>query len=64
VWTEPDRKAAIRTAILAATPEDVVVIAGKGHETYQIIGKDKLPFDDCEVAEAALRERKPKGATR
>jgi UDP-N-acetylmuramoyl-L-alanyl-D-glutamate--2,6-diaminopimelate ligase len=64
VWTEPDRKVAIRNSILAATPEDLVLIAGKGHETHQIIGKEKLHFDDSEVAEAALKDRKTKGATR
>jgi UDP-N-acetylmuramoyl-L-alanyl-D-glutamate--2,6-diaminopimelate ligase len=50
----PDRKAAIQRALEWARAGDVVVIAGKGHETYQIIGADVLPFDDREVARAAL----------
>jgi UDP-N-acetylmuramoyl-L-alanyl-D-glutamate--2,6-diaminopimelate ligase len=43
---EPDRKSAIRIGIEASLPDDTVLIAGKGHETYQIIGKEKTPFDD------------------
>jgi len=50
----PDRAAAIREAIRLAAPEDVVLIAGKGHETYQIIGKEKRDFDDRKVAADAL----------
>jgi UDP-N-acetylmuramoyl-L-alanyl-D-glutamate--2,6-diaminopimelate ligase len=53
----PDRKAAIRSALDWARAGDVVVIAGKGHETYQIVGADVLPFDDREVARAALTGR-------
>jgi len=45
-----DREAAIRTAAEGAAPDDVVVIAGKGHETHQVIGTDKQPFDDREIA--------------
>jgi UDP-N-acetylmuramoyl-L-alanyl-D-glutamate--2,6-diaminopimelate ligase len=52
----PDRREAIRKAIRVASPGDTVLIAGKGHEDYQIIGKEKLPFDDKEVAESILRE--------
>ena len=49
----PDRREAIFYAIKKAAPGDVVVIAGKGHETYQIIGKTKYDFDDrCVAAEA------------
>jgi UDP-N-acetylmuramoyl-L-alanyl-D-glutamate--2,6-diaminopimelate ligase len=48
--TIPDRKAAIRDAIGWARAGDVMVIAGKGHETYQIIGTEVLPFDDRDVA--------------
>lgn len=45
-----DREAAIRTAAEEAGPDDVVVIAGKGHESYQIIGTEKRPFDDRDIA--------------
>jgi UDP-N-acetylmuramoyl-L-alanyl-D-glutamate--2,6-diaminopimelate ligase len=45
-----DRREAIRRAVAAAGPDDVVIIAGKGHETYQIVGNDKYHFDDREVA--------------
>ena len=52
--TEPDRRAAIEMAVAMAEPGDVVVIAGKGHEQGQQIGDVVLPFDDREVARAAL----------
>ena len=52
-----DRAAAIRTAILQAQPGDGVLIAGKGHEDYQILGTEKIHFDDREQARAALQER-------
>ncbi|MCS7192543.1 MAG: UDP-N-acetylmuramoyl-L-alanyl-D-glutamate--2,6-diaminopimelate ligase [Armatimonadetes bacterium] len=52
---EPDRRKAIFHAIFLAQPDDFVLIAGKGHETYQIVGTKKLPFDDREVAKEALR---------
>jgi UDP-N-acetylmuramoyl-L-alanyl-D-glutamate--2,6-diaminopimelate ligase len=45
-----DREEAIRAAAEAAMPGDVVVIAGKGHETYQTIGTETRPFDDREMA--------------
>ena len=54
---EVDRRAAIHRAIEEAAPGDVVLIAGKGHETYQIIGTQTLPFDDVEVAREALSAR-------
>ncbi len=47
---EPDRRAAIAAALGRARPGDVVLIAGKGHETYQEIGDTRHPFDDAEVA--------------
>jgi UDP-N-acetylmuramyl-tripeptide synthetase len=50
-----DRAEAIRTAIEGAKSGDVVLIAGKGHEDYQILGDKRIHFDDCEVARAALR---------
>lgn len=46
----PDRREAIQQAIAKAKSNDVVIIAGKGHETYQIIGHDKFHFDDREIA--------------
>ncbi|WEG15006.1 UDP-N-acetylmuramoyl-L-alanyl-D-glutamate--2,6-diaminopimelate ligase [Pullulanibacillus sp. KACC 23026] len=52
-----DRRMAINQAISLATDEDVVLIAGKGHETYQIIGTDILAFDDRQVAMEAIKER-------
>lgn len=52
-----DRATAIRTAILEAQPGDGVLIAGKGHEDYQILGTEKIHFDDREQARAALSER-------
>ncbi len=52
---EPDRKRAIQGAIDAALPGDVVLIAGKGHETTQTIGADVFEFDDRLVASEALR---------
>jgi len=51
---EPDREKAILLAIQAARPEDAVLIAGKGHETYQIVGSQVLPFDDRETAKRGL----------
>ncbi|MGA8840510.1 MAG: UDP-N-acetylmuramoyl-L-alanyl-D-glutamate--2,6-diaminopimelate ligase, partial [Candidatus Aquilonibacter sp.] len=54
---EVDRRAAIVRAIDEAAPGDVVLIAGKGHETYQIIGTQTLPFDDAQVAREALAAR-------
>jgi UDP-N-acetylmuramoyl-L-alanyl-D-glutamate--2,6-diaminopimelate ligase len=53
---EPDRTTAIRIAVEAATPGDVVLIAGKGHEKEQILNGRTIPFDDAEVARTALRE--------
>jgi UDP-N-acetylmuramoyl-L-alanyl-D-glutamate--2,6-diaminopimelate ligase len=52
-----DRRAAIHYAIAEARRGDVVLIAGKGHEDYQIIGRDILHFDDKEVAREALQSR-------
>ncbi|MGE5226161.1 MAG: glutamate ligase domain-containing protein, partial [Planctomycetaceae bacterium] len=54
---EPDRRAAIAEAIGGARAGDVVVIAGKGHETYQEVGGRTLPFDDREVAREAIAGR-------
>jgi UDP-N-acetylmuramoyl-L-alanyl-D-glutamate--2,6-diaminopimelate ligase len=54
---EIDRARAIASAIEAAGPADLVLIAGKGHEDYQILGTTKIHFDDREEAEKALRSR-------
>ena len=56
VERECDRSAAIRRAIAVARLGDIVLIAGKGHEDYQIIGKEKRPFDDRLEARVALNE--------
>jgi UDP-N-acetylmuramoyl-L-alanyl-D-glutamate--2,6-diaminopimelate ligase len=53
-----DRARAIRSALAAALPEDVVLVAGKGHEDYQLIGSERRAFSDAEVARAALRDWK------
>lgn len=53
-----DRAAAIGLAVAAAAVPDAVLIAGKGHEPYQEIAGRKLPFDDAQVAQAALRARR------
>ncbi|MGC2657953.1 MAG: cyanophycin synthetase, partial [Bryobacteraceae bacterium] len=52
---EPDRERAIKKAIESAEPGDVVILAGKGHETYQILRDGPIPFDDREVARRVLR---------
>jgi UDP-N-acetylmuramoyl-L-alanyl-D-glutamate--2,6-diaminopimelate ligase len=54
---EIDRRRAIERAIRDARPGDVVLIAGKGHETYQVIGDRVEPFDDAQVARTALAAR-------
>jgi len=54
--TEVDRRQAIRMALAEARPGDTVIIAGKGHETYQTIGATTLPFDDRVVAKELIHE--------
>ncbi len=56
-FVDVDRRTAIYAAIAEATPGDVVVIAGKGHEDYQILGTTKHHFDDREEAATAVLER-------
>ena len=57
VIIEPDRAAAISQAVALATPGDVIVVAGKGHETGQYVAGAVLPFDDRQVTAAALAQR-------
>jgi UDP-N-acetylmuramoyl-L-alanyl-D-glutamate--2,6-diaminopimelate ligase len=54
--SDPDRRAAIRDALGWARAGDTLVIAGKGHETYQILGDEVLPFDDRQVVRQILAE--------
>ena len=54
---ELDRGAAIRHAVLNARSGDTVLVAGKGHENYQLVGKNKLDFSDVSCAAEVLRER-------
>jgi UDP-N-acetylmuramoyl-L-alanyl-D-glutamate--2,6-diaminopimelate ligase len=55
VVTEPDRRAAICLALDRAVSGDVVLIAGKGHEQYQVIGEVRMHFDDREEIEKYIR---------
>jgi len=57
VIIEPDRAAAISQAVALATPGDVIVVAGKGHETGQYVAGAVLPFDDRQVTAAALAQQ-------
>lgn len=52
-----DRREAIRRVILEASSDEIILIAGKGHETYQEIAGERYPFDDREIARRALRQR-------
>ena len=54
---EPDRVKAIRYAMDHARPKDVVILAGKGHETYQIVGREKRHLDEREVVAAYIAEQ-------
>jgi UDP-N-acetylmuramoyl-L-alanyl-D-glutamate--2,6-diaminopimelate ligase len=56
VLIEPDRKEAIKTAVEIARKNDIVLIAGKGHEEYQTIGDRKIPFSDRETAKKAIQQ--------
>jgi UDP-N-acetylmuramoyl-L-alanyl-D-glutamate--2,6-diaminopimelate ligase len=55
VVREPDRRTAITSALREATAGDVLLIAGKGHEDYQVIGKTKIHFSDREIVEEFIR---------
>jgi len=55
VYVETDRRVAITQALAMAAPEDVILLAGKGHEDYQIIGDTKIPFSDREIVEEFIR---------
>jgi UDP-N-acetylmuramoyl-L-alanyl-D-glutamate--2,6-diaminopimelate ligase len=57
VLVEPDRRSAIELAVSLAEPDDVILISGKGHETYQAVGGQVVPFDDREVVREILRKR-------
>ncbi len=58
VLVEVDRRKAIARSIAEAKPGDLVLVAGKGHETYQLVGDQVLDFDDREEARRALAERR------
>jgi UDP-N-acetylmuramoyl-L-alanyl-D-glutamate--2,6-diaminopimelate ligase len=51
-----DRREAIRTALIEGRPDDLVLLAGKGHETYQIVGTEKRPFDERAIVQEILAE--------
>ena len=50
-----DREEAIRTAVMIAGPGTTILLAGKGHETYQIIGTEKKHFDEKEIIEEIFK---------
>ena len=52
-----DRADAIEQAIMEATPGDLVLVAGKGHEAFQVVGIERRPFDDAKISEKALSYR-------
>lgn len=58
---EEDREKAIMKAIEIAQKNDIILIAGKGHETYQILGRKKIHFDDREIARREIVRRKMRG---
>lgn len=58
---EEDREHAIMKAIEIAQKDDIILIAGKGHETYQILGRKKIHFDDREIARREIVKRKMRG---
>jgi UDP-N-acetylmuramoyl-L-alanyl-D-glutamate--2,6-diaminopimelate ligase len=52
-----DRLAAIHAALAEGKPGDTILLAGKGHETYQVLGAEKVPFDEREIVRAATGGR-------
>ncbi len=60
---DPDRKAAIEFALTIAKPGDIIVIAGKGHEDYQVIGDEVIPFSDRDVVLDILKDMELDGNT-
>ena len=52
----PDRKEAIRMAVMTAAPNAIILLAGKGHETYQILGTEKRHFDEREVVAEVFKQ--------
>jgi UDP-N-acetylmuramyl tripeptide synthase len=56
VQVQLDRALAIAQALRQASPQDVVLIAGKGHETYQEVGQERRPFSDVEQVQLAMQE--------
>jgi UDP-N-acetylmuramoyl-L-alanyl-D-glutamate--2,6-diaminopimelate ligase len=59
VVRESDRKHAIETALSQAQPGDVILLAGKGHENYQVIGREKIHFDDREEVLKFIESQRP-----
>ena len=55
IFTEVDRKTAIGKAIAAMKADDVLIIAGKGHEQYQVLGNETIHFSDREIASSFLK---------
>lgn len=58
---EPDRRRAIEHALASALPGDTVLLAGKGHETYQVVGTEKRPFDEAALVAGLLAARRGTG---
>ncbi len=57
VLVEPDRERAVELAMEQARPGDMVLLAGKGHETTQVLKDRTIKFDDREIARRVLRDR-------
>lgn len=55
VYIQPDRKKAIEFALKKAEKDDIVLLAGKGHERFQLVGDDKIPFDEREEIKRILK---------